>query len=57
LVRTHWAASLVSGGMLLPPPAAIFDNSPLRALLERNIHWDHLQTSMRRGALKACGSR
>jgi NTE family protein len=49
----HWAASLVSGGMLLPPPAAIFDNSPLRALLERNIHWDHLQTSMRRGALKA----
>ena len=49
----HWAASLVSGGMLLPPPAAIFDNSPLRALLERNIHWDHLQISMRRGALKA----
>jgi NTE family protein len=49
----HWAASLVSGGMLLPPPAAIFDNSPLRALLERNIHWDHLQTSMRRGALRA----
>jgi NTE family protein len=49
----HWAASLVSGGMLLPPPSAIFDNSPLRALLERNIHWDHLQTSMRRGALKA----
>ena len=49
----HWAASLMSGGMLLPPPAAMFDNSPLRALLERNIHWDHLQTSLRRGALKA----
>jgi NTE family protein len=49
----HWATSLVSGGMLLPPPAAMFDNSPLRALLERNIHWDHLQTSLRRGALKA----
>ena len=49
----HWVTSLVSGGMLLPPPAAMFDNSPLRALLERNIHWDHLQTSLRRGALKA----
>ncbi len=49
----HWAASLVSGGMLLPPPAAMFDNSPLRALLERDIHWDHLQISMRRGALRA----
>ena len=49
----HWATSLVSGGMLLPPPAAMFDNTPLRALLERNIHWDHLQMSVRRGALKA----
>jgi NTE family protein len=49
----HWGTSLISGGMLLPPPAAIFDNSPLRALLGRNIHWEHLQTSMRRGALKA----
>ena len=49
----HWGTSLISGGLLLPPPPAIFDNSPLRALLERNIRWEHLHTSFKRGALKA----
>jgi NTE family protein len=49
----HWALSLVSGGLLLPPPAALFDNSPLRELLDRHIHWGHLQTSIRRGSLRA----
>jgi NTE family protein len=49
----HWGVSLMSGGLLLPPPAALFDNAPLRALLERNIRWEHLHTSLRRGALKA----
>ena len=49
----HWATALVSGGMLLPPPAAMFDNSPLRSLLERNIHWGRLHVSVRRGALRA----
>jgi NTE family protein len=49
----HWATALVSGGMLLPPPAAMFDNSPLRALLARNIHWGRLNVSVRRGALRA----
>ncbi len=49
----HWGTSLVSGGLLLPPPPAIFDNSPLRALLAHNIRWEHLRTSVRRGALKA----
>ena len=49
----HWATALVSGGLLLPPPAAMFDNSPLRELLERNIHWDRLHVSVRRGALRA----
>jgi NTE family protein len=49
----HWGVSLMSGGMLLAPPRALFDNSPLRDLLQRNIHWDHLHTSIRRGTLKA----
>ncbi len=49
----HWGLSLMSGGLLLPPPQALLDNTPLRALLERNIHWGHLRTSVRRGALKA----
>ena len=49
----HWGLSLVSGGLLLPPPRALFDNSPLRALLRRNIRWEHLHTSVRRGSLRA----
>ena len=49
----HWATSLVSGGLLLPPPPAMFDNSPLRALLKHHIHWEHLHIGIRRGALKA----
>jgi NTE family protein len=49
----HWGLSLMSGGLLLPPPPALLDNRPLRHLLERNIHWSHLRTSVRRGALKA----
>lgn len=48
----HWGASLISGG-LLRPPSALFDNTPLRELLERNIHWDHLRTSVRRGSVQA----
>ena len=49
----HWGLSLMSGGLLLPPPRALFDNSPLRRLLRRNIRWEHLHTSVHRGSLKA----
>jgi len=49
----HWGLSLMSGGMLLAPPQALFDNAPLRELLTRNINWDHLQRSIRTGALQA----
>jgi NTE family protein len=48
----HWGLSLMSGGMLLPPPRALFDNTPLWELLERNIHWGHLRASVRRGAVR-----
>jgi len=48
----HWGASLLSGG-LLPPPPALLDNTPLRELLERNIRWKHLRISVRRRAVKA----
>jgi len=43
----HWALSLMSGGLLLPPPRALFDNTPLRQLLERSIHWSHCPLSFR----------
>jgi NTE family protein len=49
----HWGTSLMSGGYLLPPPRALFDNTPLRELLERNINWGHLQRSVRIGAVRA----
>jgi NTE family protein len=48
----HWAASLMSGG-LLRPPSVLFDNSPLRELLERHIRWERLHTSVRRGSVQA----
>jgi NTE family protein len=49
----HWLLSLVSGGMLLPPPLALFDNSPLRSLLAQNIQWSGLQRSIDGGDLEA----
>jgi len=49
----HWMLSLLSGGVLLPPPQALFDNSPLRQLLARNIDWRHLQRSINGGHLRA----
>jgi NTE family protein len=48
----RWSTSLMSGGYLLPP-RALFDNTPLRELLQRNINWEHLQRSVRVGALRA----
>ena len=48
----HWALSLVSGGLLLPPPRALFDNTPLTKLLKQRINWNHLQRSVRVGALR-----
>jgi NTE family protein len=49
----HWGLSLMSGGYVMQPPRALFDNNPLRELLERNINWEHLQKSIREGALRA----
>ena len=49
----HWMLSLLSGGWLLPPPLSLFDNSPLRRLLAKNIDFRHLQRSINRGHLRA----
>jgi NTE family protein len=49
----HWLLSLISGGVLLPPPLALFDNSPLRKLLAENIRWANLQRSIDHGDLQA----
>ncbi len=49
----HWMLSLLSGGVLLPPPQALFDNSPLRELLAEHIDWRNLQRSIDGGDLCA----
>jgi NTE family protein len=49
----HWLLSLISGGVLLPPPLALFDNSPLRALLDRHLDWSGLQSNIDAGHLRS----
>ena len=49
----HWLLSLISGGLLLPPPLALFDNSPLRELLDGHLDWSGLQPNIDAGRLKS----
>jgi NTE family protein len=49
----HWLLSLITGGVMLPPPQALFDNSPLRELLRTHIKWPDLQRSINGGDLRA----
>ncbi|HEY5020421.1 MAG TPA: patatin-like phospholipase family protein, partial [Steroidobacteraceae bacterium] len=49
----HWMLSLLSGGLLLPPPQALFDNSPLRRLLAGHIDWHNLQRCIDGGYVRA----
>lgn len=49
----HWAMSLLSGGLLLSPPKSLFDNSPLRGLLRREVPWRGVSRSIRTGKLDA----
>ncbi|HEX4023800.1 MAG TPA: patatin-like phospholipase family protein [Steroidobacteraceae bacterium] len=49
----HWMVSLISGGIVLPAPQALFDNSPLRTLLAQRIDWRGLQRSIERRDLRA----
>jgi NTE family protein len=50
---SHWLLSLLSGGVLVRPPLALFDNTPLRELLMRSIDWRNLQRSIERRDLRA----
>ncbi len=45
----HLFLALLTGGMLLPMPRALLDNSPLRALLARNIDFARLRRSVAAG--------
>ncbi len=49
----HWGLALASGGMVLAPPKAILDNSPLRELLGTHVDCRGVRRSIARGHLRA----
>jgi NTE family protein len=49
----QWFATIVSGGLLIGTPKSLLDNSPLRALLSRNIRFPRIQKSIEDGYLHA----
>jgi NTE family protein len=48
----HWLLSLISGGLLLPPPPSLFDNSPLRELLAQKVAWSGVARNVATGRLR-----
>jgi NTE family protein len=49
----HWLSSIVLGGWLVGTPKSLLDNSPLRELLSRNVHFPRIRTSIENGNLDA----
>jgi NTE family protein len=49
----QWFGAIVTGGLLVPTPRSLLDNSPLRALLSRNIRFPRIQKSIDDGYLHA----
>ncbi len=49
----HWLSSIVLGGYIVGTPRSLLDNSPLRALLSRNIRFPRIQASIDAGHLHA----
>jgi NTE family protein len=49
----QWLSSLVSFGLLVPPPRALLDTTPLRELLPRVLRFDHLKERIAAGPVQA----
>jgi len=49
----HWFGAILTGGVVINPPKSLLDNSPLRALLSRNIRFPRIQESIDSGYLHA----
>jgi NTE family protein len=49
----HWLSSIVLGGFLVGVPKSLLDNSPLRALLSRNVRFPRIQNAIDKGFLDA----
>jgi NTE family protein len=55
MMRTslHWLGALASAGWLVSPPRALFDNTPLRALLAEAVNWSGIAKNIAYGRLQA----
>jgi NTE family protein len=49
----HWLLAMLSGGWLLPPPRSLFDNTPLRELLQAQFDFASVRKSIEAGHLDA----
>ncbi|MET0984879.1 MAG: patatin-like phospholipase family protein, partial [Steroidobacteraceae bacterium] len=49
----HWSLAVASAGWLLPPPKALFDNTPLRELLKQHFDFKAIDQSIDQGHLQA----
>jgi NTE family protein len=49
---THWLLALLSGGLVLSPPKALLDNSPLRQLLGTHVDCVSIHRNITRGHLQ-----
>src|SRR6188508_2743333 len=49
----HWVLAMMSGGWLLPPPKSLFDNSPLRELLQTQFDFAGIRRAIDAGQLDA----
>jgi NTE family protein len=49
----RWLTSLVLGGRLIGLPTSLLDNTPLRELLQRNVHFPRIRDAIEAGHLDA----
>ncbi len=49
----HWLSSIILGGFLVGTPKSLLDNTPLRALLSRNVRFPRIQSAIDDGYLEA----
>jgi NTE family protein len=49
----HWLAAIVFAGFIVGAPKSLLDNSPLRALLSRNIRFPRIEDAIESGYLDA----
>jgi NTE family protein len=48
----QWVLALMSGGLVVTPPKSLLDNSPLRALLDKNVDCGGVRRSIERGHVR-----